>query len=714
MRQILLAGLLIAGLGCASTRVPDLLDQTRTLAPQAVTSVDISDDGNSVAVTTLAFRHHPNFWVLSNDGDVRFGRAIAPWAPFQGAALDSGKAFGAGLAYSRVTSPYPTIALFEGEKDVETLLEDSQGERGWLRYGEGDWRTGWLRSLMGDLLVRAGDGVITVRGHSGAVRLRSDGRRENFPLRERPYRMTASANGAALAFGYIASDRTPLVSVVDAATGAEAWKFSAADPPAPPPLPDPSLDFPELSERFNLKPDGITTFRVAASVAPSADGSSVAVAEYVGRLWVRRRPAIGKWNPPYHEIPFVPRQRGRLRIVTSPGRETVRVDLPVEGLFDLRVDRGLTKVWAFPQSWFARGMAGSAWLPADDRARAVYEFDVSTKEWKTLWTFPDAVAHVAIHPDGDRAWASCWDGKLSLLRRDGRVLAAIDASGPARLAWSRDGRWAAAGTDRGEVIGLDGAGAVRWRKMLPVAEPSPAEPAKPVFDGIPVYAVGRTGKEHAYVGDIWLVKTAAGGFLVDGAGSSSIPQTILKINAAGVELKDVRHLLHSHSHGDHSGGAYLWRSMGLTIVAPESASIALSWLMPMLSDYGVWVPRPVDVPLRLRRAGDEAEFTAAGLRIRAIFVPGHSFDSVLYLMELNGKRVVFTGDIGFQAPSDILHRCWGDTDHAAVVTEIVRTKVLPFRPDVVFTGHGGRIDGTGFLEDLVKRSEESILKAKSK
>jgi hypothetical protein len=44
----------------------------------------------------------------------------------------------------------------------------------------------------------------------------------------------------------------------------------------------------------------------------------------------------------------------------------------------------------------------------------------------------------------------------------------------------------------------------------------------------------------------------------------------------------------------------------------------------------------------------------------------------------------------------------------------VKSKVLPFRPDVVFTGHGGRPEGTAFLEDLVARSEESIRKARAK
>jgi glyoxylase-like metal-dependent hydrolase (beta-lactamase superfamily II) len=254
-----------------------------------------------------------------------------------------------------------------------------------------------------------------------------------------------------------------------------------------------------------------------------------------------------------------------------------------------------------------------------------------------------------------------------------------------------------------------------WRKKLDSAEPPdlPA-PFKPVFDGIPVYAVGRTGKEHAYVGDTWLIKTERGAFLIDAGGSSSIPFTLKKIRAAGVDPGSLRHLLHTHSHGDHCGAAYLWRSMGLQIVAPESAAFAMSWLMPMLTDYGVWVPRPVDVPLALKKPGDETVFSVAGLSIRAVFVPGHSMDSVIYLMELDGKRIVFTGDVGFQAPSDILHRCWSDVEKAKVVVSVMREKVLPFRPDVVFTGHGGRAEGTAFLEDLLRRSEESIEKAGSK
>jgi glyoxylase-like metal-dependent hydrolase (beta-lactamase superfamily II) len=96
------------------------------------------------------------------------------------------------------------------------------------------------------------------------------------------------------------------------------------------------------------------------------------------------------------------------------------------------------------------------------------------------------------------------------------------------------------------------------------------------------------------------------------------------------------------------------------------------------------------------------------LRIKAIFVPGHSFDSVLYVLDFPSKRVLFTGDIGFEGASNILHRCWGDREKALAVIRVLRQQVLPLAPDYVFTGHGPRREGTAFLHDLLSRSEEAV------
>src|SRR5262249_50509247 len=275
------------------------------------------------------------------------------------------------------------------------------------------------------------------------------------------------------------------------------------------------------------------------------------------------------------------------------------------------------------------------------------------------WSFPDAVSDFIVQPQG--AMISCWDGKTYVVRNDGSVKATLEVGSPARFYGSAAGQYAVIGSQKGEVWSVDAKGEVRWKTRLPIAELPPSkQPLAPVFEGAPIYSVGRVGKEHAYVGDIWLIKTQEGSILVDCGGTSGIPLTWQRMRAAGVDPKEVRYVLLSHSHGDHVGAAHLWRAQGAKVVAPAAAAFTVTWTMPTWSDYTVWPPWPIDMPLPLKGVGDETEITLCGLRIRAIFVPGHSFDSVLYVLDFAGKRVIFTGDIGFEGASHILHRCWGD------------------------------------------------------
>jgi glyoxylase-like metal-dependent hydrolase (beta-lactamase superfamily II) len=714
------------------SKVPDPLRQGVFLHPQSVSAVDVSDDGGFVGVATLAFRYDRNFWLLANNGEVRWGRYLQPWAPFQAAVLPGGKAFGVGLAYSRITDPSPTVSLFQGEKSEETVLRDTLWDMGWLRYGQGDWRTGWPVSMVGDLIVRTSGSVFTVFSpDDGARRLKSDGSQERYPLSsQRPFRMAVSADGRLLAFGYIVPDASKLdektkrrlhlppgalLRVSNALTSADLWTtrpMQDAAPVAQPP--EPSDEFPDMAEDFNMKPLTMAPFRVAASVALSCDGSRAALSEYGGWLRVKRERGIGSWNPD-HPVPFCPRQRGWLRVFGASGEELANVELPTEGLFEVHVNRKGDTVWCAPMSWFARGLAGQSWLPADANAHTVFVYDLGRKAWTAAWRFPDAVSDFGVHPDGDRALVSCWDGVAYLVRQNGDVQQRVSVGGPARLRWSIEGRFAVLGTQNGELVSVDGRGKERWKTALPKAEIPPLKtPIRPVFEGVPIYSVGRVGTEHAYVGDIWLIKAPEGGILVDVAGTSAIPLTWQRLKAAGVDPKDVRYVLLSHSHGDHSGATYLWRTQRARIVAPATAAFTVTWLMPTWSDYSVWVPSPIDKPLPFRRAGDETEIELCGLRIKAIFVPGHSFDSTIYTMELNGKRIVFTGDIGFEGAQDILHRCWGDREKAAVVAKIVRTKVLSLKPDHVLTGHGPRPHGLAWMEDLLKRTETSLANPRQK
>lgn len=721
------------------SRVPAIAAQGHFLAPQAVSAVDISADGKFITVGTMAFSHDANVWQFDADGAVIAKRNLPPWAPMQVATLAGGKALAAGLAYSRVTPPDPTIWLGPTETLLGAVLKDElaeaeprDGEFARLRPGAGDWRTGWMASHVGELFAHGPDWVF----HPPGSFMEADGQRTHLRYEDknqlpthRATRMAVSADGKRIAFGWISLDEKrdnlppprPILSVWAVRPNRSLWTTSVVPMPRNlTTLPEPAADFPEMARNFRLAADGVVPATVAASIAINRDGSRVAVVEYGAWVRVRSAPAIGKWDPPTHALNFIPRGRGWLRIFDGEGGELRTVRMPEEGMFEVGFGGGDDVVTCWPASWFARGMAGAVWLPVDAPARKLYRIPVKEGPAQSF-EFPDAIADCAPNPRDGSALVSCWDGLLYRIEADGFPAIPVMAGSPARLTWSADGSRALAGTSAGELLALDRdqavergatlAGRVAWKKTIPIGDPPVvAKEPEPVVPGLPIYQGGRISQgEHAYVGDIWMIKNGRDVVFVDSGGTSGIATTHARLRALGVDR--VTNVLLTHTHGDHTGGAHLWRTTGAQIVAPKAAAIELTWLMPMLSDYGIFPPCPLDVPLPVTQPGDETEFEAGGLKFRALYVAGHSFDLTIYKLEIDGQRIAFTGDLGFEAPSDILHRCWGDVEKARVSVAVIKEKLLPWKPDIVFTGHGVRKAGTAFLSDLVRRTDESLAAA---
>jgi glyoxylase-like metal-dependent hydrolase (beta-lactamase superfamily II) len=705
------------------SQVPEATTQGRLLAPQAISCVDISADGKFITVGTMAFSHDANVWQFGPDGILIGKRHFPPWAPLQAVTLAGGQAMAVGLAYSRVTSPDPTVWL--GRTDdllganltdtfVETDAPDGQFAR--FRPGSGQWHAGWFASSFGELFAHGPDWVFKPEqlflDASGQRRQLHYDQKNLLPT-SRAMRMTSSADGQYLAFGWLTFSRSSpglpgrhdAVSVWRVNPNQLVWSAPAAAP-EPAALPDPVKDFRDFGRSFRLAPDDFVAGSATTAVAVNPDGSRVAIVEYGIWGWVRTNAAIGKWDPPIHVLNFLPKQRGRLRVFARGGQEIFREWLPADGMFEISFGSVADEIWCWPAAWFARGMAGEAWLPVDSPARTVYR--IATRENSAAaFEFPDAVADFSFSATNNEALVSCWDGRIYLLHGQGRIGGKSDIGSAARLAWNPDGTFAVAGTGDGRLLRLTSSGEVDWIKPLPVAAVPLVRPPSEVVPGLPIFQGGRIPQsEHAYVGDIWIIKSSDHrGVIIDAGGLSGYSITQARLRALGIDR--VTHVLHTHSHGDHCGGAYLFRAAGAKIVGPKSAALPLTWLMPMLTDYGIYPPRPLDLALKITKVGDEQTVEVSGLKFRALFVPGHSFDLTIYKIELGGKRIAFTGDLGFEN-QDILHRCWGDTEKAQSLIGVVRDKLLAWRPDIVFTGHGVRTNGTEFIASLLRHTEESL------
>jgi len=120
----------------------------------------------------------------------------------------------------------------------------------------------------------------------------------------------------------------------------------------------------------------------------------------------------------------------------------------------------------------------------------------------------------------------------------------------------------------------------------------------------------------------FLITTRDGHFLLDGGVAEMAPRIEANIAALGFNIRDVKYLLSSHAHFDHSGGlAYLQRQSGTTFVASAADKPILE------SGHIGWGPAAaVDAaPIRVERViGDGESLTLGGVTMMAHLTPGHT------------------------------------------------------------------------------------------
>lgn len=194
---------------------------------------------------------------------------------------------------------------------------------------------------------------------------------------------------------------------------------------------------------------------------------------------------------------------------------------------------------------------------------------------------------------------------------------------------------------------------------------------------------------------VYLIKTASGFLLID-TGSGSDTETILQnIEKAGFSLTDCRGILLTHAHADHAGGAReLSRKCGAAVYALEESAAYLSqgnwdkisltaaihaFLYP--ADYTIssCPVTPIDAqsPLIL----DEMEITV-------IDTPGHCSGHCCYLITLDGRTMLFSGDCVFLGGKISLQDIW-DCNISAYAASI--RKLYSLNIDALLPSHYGLI-----------------------
>ena len=206
---------------------------------------------------------------------------------------------------------------------------------------------------------------------------------------------------------------------------------------------------------------------------------------------------------------------------------------------------------------------------------------------------------------------------------------------------------------------------------------------EPIAITAEVFQVGGYGLTAPEDAAIYLINFDGHAALVDAGGGREQTRLLNHLATVGVLPAQIEYLLLTHCHYDHAGGAHsLRKHLGCPVVAHTLDAVFLESGNNEITAadwYGAHIhPCPVDRPLRELRQ----TLPLGGRTITALHIPGHSPGSLAYLIESEGKRIVFAQDV--HGPLDPVRLRSNRTDYLASLE-----RLLALNADILCEGHYG-------------------------
>ena len=701
-----------------ASRVPAW--DARGLGPlpwQGIACLDMSADGQFVAVGTIAPPGDPNLFVLDQQGKIT-GEHLAGQRWLNDANVSDDGRFVAALSPTPAStaSDVPRLFAYRDGKELTQLDErfkllDFRPQWFLFHYGEHSNHLPRVSQWAGKQWVVAGDDQVNWLSPVSSVLVQSAHIGQGVTTA-----MAASPSGLAVVGRYgLGSFYTPGEAAQHSAGLAEinrpalrfqnlvvvkpdkskpiVWSRPISDDVAPSPEPG------KGAYGAPAPPYGDVRFAAPLAVAIDEPGERIAVADYQG--WQRVfHPRDGSADIPFGTR-FMP-SRPTIHIYDAAGRTIRRVgpeSFATPFWCDLTFFADAQKLLISPHNWTSRGLAGQSLLPADADARTLYLLDIYSGALQAV-RFPDAIASVAC--GSDRIAVGCWDHKAYLLDENCRPIPSLptglDVGAPSLVRVARDGQRIVAATSAGVARMLDADGRELWRTDL---NQTAAHGEKPWTKNQKAEKIARGiwhtngGLAHSDLGSQTVIEAPHGLILIDPNAGASIEQNWARMVGAGLDPMQVKYVLITHEHGDHAPGAVLWRVItGAKVVAGAETAYVLQHHIPGGTGYGFYPPVPVDIPISADR-----ELDLAGLKVKAIRLPGHTSGSMGYAWTMDGKTYVATGDLVM--PHGVLGYS-GSLDFSA--QDVLRSlkKLAALAPDMVLGGHG-----SGPPDDFIAKGIEA-------
>jgi len=161
-----------------------------------------------------------------------------------------------------------------------------------------------------------------------------------------------------------------------------------------------------------------------------------------------------------------------------------------------------------------------------------------------------------------------------------------------------------------------------------------------IADGL--FSLGEDDKEQ----QVYLLDTGQGLLLIDPSMDAWQHDFLAEIRQLGYDPSQVKWVLLTHCHIDHSQSCHFWHARGAKIVVGDADahpvetcnSLVATWVEP--DALGHCTPSLVD-----QHVYDGDVLTFGNVTLHAIWTPGHTPGATCYYLFRDGKHILFSGDI---------------------------------------------------------------------
>jgi metallo-beta-lactamase class B len=657
------------------------------LPRMGITSIDVSDDGKEIAVGTIAPFGDPNVIILSDAGKIlRQYQVGQQW-------IES-VAFVAGTSDVLATCTMPggragdRVEVFRCSGDKVAAEKVSQDGPWFFHYGDhSNHPTLKLARAKNATAILAGNQLVVYRKGKELVTLR-------VPVSDPDAAVSLAVDEDGWAVvGTTTRGEKPGTNLhlFDPDQKKPVWSRAANTDVEKAPAPEKGLygtpTLPDGTRKELPQRDEKVYAPLSVAIQVSGGKRLIAAADYQGwQRWVRSSATLKDDNQGLRFMPMKP----SVTIYDSAGKVVQRADAGklTAGWCDLHFQLDGTKLLSRQHYWACRGLGGTPLLPADDNTGA-FSIDVKGRtevldEGQSLKALTQET--LAVTPFSDR-------NEPILARR-------FPATGDRMIIARGSGTIRLGDFQKAEIV---------WEIDLNKEVPKAVKPwvanarATPIVPGVWQIPGGRVESD---LGGQRVIEAPDGLILIEGHAGLSFEREWAAMEAVGLDPKKVKYVLATHEHGDHAPGAYLWRVVtGAKFICSEEMSYTLQHHIPQNTGYGLHPPVPTDIKIT-----EDTELDLAGLKVRAVRIPGHTAGSMAWRFQKSGKTFVAFGDLIM--PRGVLGYSGSVNFSAADVLASLR-KLRDLKPDLVLPGHGavegpeeyfhagidvGRAVGWGFIK----------------